>query len=129
MTRPSRFKPYFYFAAGWLVPGLGHFLQRKRAKAAVFFAGVAAMVGLGLLMRGGFAPWPSLEPLAALSFLGGIGSGVFYAAGQLAGAGVGNLWAYTYQYGAAYIAAAGFMNLLVALNAFTTARAREAGRV
>jgi hypothetical protein len=129
MRVSARLKPYLFFTAGWLVPGLGHFLQNKRAKAAVFFGGVLAMVGLGLLMHGGFAPFAGFEPLSALSFLGGVGSGVFYFAGKLAGAGVGNLWAYTYQYGAAYIAAAGFMNLLIALNAATIVRAREAHRV
>ena len=123
----SKLKPYLYFAAGWLVPGLGHFFLKKRGKAAVFFGSVLAMVGLGLLMRGGFASVSGLEPLSILSFIVGIGSGLFYLTAKLAGAGGGNLWAYTFQYGTAYLAAAGFMNLLIAINALTLAR--EARRV
>jgi hypothetical protein len=119
MTVPTQLKPFIYFAAGWFVPGLGHLLQGRRTKAAVFFIGVSAMVGLGLIMKGGFASLKDLEPLSILSFIGGIGNGLLYFVGRLAGA--GDPWSYTFQYGTAYIASAGFMNLLIALNAVTTA--------
>lgn len=119
MTVPTRMKPIIYFAAGWFVPGLGHLLQGRRTKAAVFFFGILAMVGLGLIMKGGFASPRDLEPLSVLSFIGGIGNGILYFVGRLAGA--GDPWSYTFQYGTAYIASAGFMNLLIALNAMITA--------
>lgn len=122
MSGSKRFRPLIYFAAGWLVPGLGHFLQGRRGKATVFFFGVLAMIGLGLLMNGGFAPWTGTQPLGLLSFIAGLGSGLPWLAAKAAGWGAGDLWAYTYQYGTAYIAAAGFMNLLIALNALGVAQ-------
>jgi hypothetical protein len=122
MGSAKRFKPFIYFLAGWIVPGFGHFLQGRRGKAAVFFFGVLSMIGLGLLMHGGFAPWTGTQPLGLISFLAGLGSGLPWVAAKAAGLGAGDLWAYTYQYGTAYIAAAGFMNLLIALNALGAAQ-------
>ena len=78
-------------------------------------------------MEGGFGALTAFEPLTVLTFLGGIGNGIFYAAAKLAGLGAGNLNAFTYQYGTTYIAAAGFMNVLIAVNAWK--KARETGRV
>jgi len=127
MSVPSKAKPYIVLAAGLLVPGLGHFCQKKPWKGAVFLSGVLALLGLGLIMEGGFGALTAFEPLTVLTFLGSLGNGVFYGLARLAGLGAGNLKAFTFQYGSMYIAAAGFMNGLIALNAWKGAR--EAGRV
>ncbi|MGA2587518.1 MAG: DUF6677 family protein [Candidatus Aminicenantales bacterium] len=127
MPVPTRTKPYLILTSAFLVPGLGHFLQKKPWKGAIFFGGILALLVLGLAMEGGFATLSGFEPLTILTFLGDIGSGIFYAAAKLAGLGAGNLKAYTFQYGSMYIAAAGFMNGLVVLNAWKTAK--EARRV
>jgi len=128
MPTPPRAKPILCLAAGLLVPGLGHFILKKPWKGTIFVSGVFALVGLGLIMKGGFGALTAFEPLTVLTFLGGIGNGVFYAAAKLAGLGNGDLAALTYQYGTMYIASGGFMNGLIALNAWKTAR-EEAGRV
>jgi hypothetical protein len=127
MSVPTRTKPYLILTLALLVPGLGHFLQKKPWKGAIFFGGILALLVLGLAMEGGFASLSGFEPLTILTFLGDIGSGIFYAAAKLAGLGAGNLKAYTFQYGSMYIAAAGLMNGLVVLNAWKTAK--EARRV
>jgi hypothetical protein len=122
MDAQKRFKPFLFFAAGWLVPGFGHFLQGRRARAAVFFFGILAMVGLGLLMHGGFAPWSGGRPFGFLSFISGLGSGLPWFAAKIAGWGVGDALAGANSFGTAYIAAAGFMNLLIALHALGIAQ-------
>ncbi|MCX6562934.1 MAG: hypothetical protein NTU60_04935 [Candidatus Aminicenantes bacterium] len=127
MSIPAKAKPFLCLAAGLLVPGLGHFFQKKPWKGAIFLAGVLALLGLGLIMGGGFGALTAFEPLTVLTFLGSIGNGLFYAAARLAGLGAGNLTAFTYQVGSMYIAAAGFMNGLIALNGWKAAK--EAGRV
>jgi len=127
MPIPPKAKPIQCLVAGLIVPGLGHFVQRKTWKGAIFLSGVLTLLGLGLIMEGGFGAPTSIEPLTVLTFLGSIGSGIFYAAAKLAGLGAGNLSAFTYQYGSMYIAAAGFMNGLIAINAWKAAR--EAPRV
>ena len=127
MSIPSKVKPYIFLTAGLLVPGLGHFFQKKIWKGAIFLGGILALLGLGLIMGGGFGQPTTFEPLPVLTFLGSVGNGILYAAAKLAGLGDGNLKALTFQYGSAYIAAAGFMNGLAALNAWKAAR--ETGRV
>jgi hypothetical protein len=118
MFVPPKAKPYVVMAAGLLVPGLGHFLQKKPWKGAVFLSGVLALLGLGLIMEGGFGALTAFEPLTVLTFLGSLGNGIFYGAARLAGLGAGNLKAFTFQYGSMYIASAGYMNGLIALNAW-----------
>jgi hypothetical protein len=127
MPASFKIKPYLILAAAWFVPGLGHILQKKPWKGAIFLSGVLALLVLGLIMEGGFVSLSGLEPLTILSFLGSVGNGIFYFAAKLAGLGAGNLKAFTFQYGSMYIAAAGFMNGLITLNAMTLAR--EAGHV
>jgi hypothetical protein len=127
MSVPPKAKPYVFMAAGLLVPGLGHFFLKKPWKGAIFLSGVLALLGLGLIMGGGFGALTAFEPLTVLTFLGSIGNGIFYAAAKLGGLGAGDLPALTYQYGSTYIAAAGFMNVLIAVNAWK--KARETGRV
>ena len=122
MNGARRFKPFTFFVAGWLVPGLGHLLQGRRGKAALFFFGVLAMIGLGLLMHGGFTPLTDIQPLGLLSSLAGLGSGLPWIAAKAAGWAAGDAGVYAHQFGTAYIAAAGFMNLLVALNALGVAQ-------
>ncbi len=127
MPISSKIKPYLILAAAWFVPGLGHFLQKKPWKGAIFLSGVIALLVLGLIMEGGFGSFSGFEPLTILSFLGSVGNGILYFGARLAGLGAGNLKAFTFQYGSMYIAAAGFMNGLIALKALTLAR--EAGHV
>jgi len=122
MPIAARTKPYLILTSALLVPGLGHFLQKKPWRGAIFFGGILALLVLGLAMEGGFVSLSGAEPLTILTFLGDIGSGFFYAAAKLAGLGAGNLKAYTFQYGSMYIAATGFMNGLVVLNAWRIAK-------
>jgi len=42
---------------GWLVPGLGHIVQKKYARGLVFFVSILAMTGLGLAMVGKIYPF------------------------------------------------------------------------
>jgi hypothetical protein len=111
-------KAYLFFLISWFVPGLGHFLLKKTTKAAVFFFGILFLIVLGLWMKGGFPSLIDLQPLNLLSFLGGLGNGVFFLVLRPLGFGVGVITSYTYYYGTAYIAAAGFLNYLIAINAY-----------
>jgi hypothetical protein len=115
-------KPFFMLVLSWLIPGSGHFLQGKRVKGAVFFAGILSLIVLGLIMRGGMTALYDYKPLTLLGFLGSIGSGIFYFIIQLTGLGAGDIAAYTYLYGTTYIAVAGFLNLLIAVRAYGMAK-------
>ncbi|MCP4216260.1 MAG: hypothetical protein GY765_16550 [bacterium] len=117
-------KPYIILVLSWLCPGLGHFMQKKYLKGAVFLTGVALLLLFGIIMQGKFYDTKQFHPLLILGFLGDLGSGVLYFLIELLGFGKGNIKAVTFHYGTTYMVTAGLLNYLVALNAFDIARGK-----
>ena len=118
--------PYVIFFLSWLVPGLGHLLQKRVLKAFVFFSGILALLVMGLLMKGKFYDTTVMHPLLLLGFLGDLGNGLLYFVIKFFHLAGGDIKAITYHYGTAYLASAGLLNFLVALNAFDIAKGRKA---
>jgi hypothetical protein len=110
---------------GWLVPGLGHIVQKKYARGAVFFACIAAMTGLGLIMGGKIYPFQTENPLTILAFFADAGNGLFYILAKYLGFGTGTMERVTFEFGTAYIAGAGLLNFLVALDAHDIAAGKK----
>ncbi len=110
---------------GWAVPGLGHAIQRKYARAAVFFVSILAMTALGLAMGGRVYPFQTENPLTILAFFADLGNGLFYGLARLLGWGAGDLERATFEFGTAYIAGAGLLNFLVALDAHDIAAGKK----
>jgi hypothetical protein len=117
--------PYLIFFLSWLVPGLGHLLQKKTVKAIAFFCGILSLLVMGLLMHGKFYDTSVLHPLLLLGFLGDLGNGSFFFIIKYAKLAMGDIKAVTFHYGTAYLASAGLINYLVALNAFDLAKGRK----
>jgi hypothetical protein len=103
---------------GWAVPGLGHAIQKKYVRALLFFVSIFAMTGLGLAMGGRVYPFQTENPLTILAFFADVGNGVFYVLSRVLHWGVGSLERATFEFGTAYIAGAGLLNFLVALDAY-----------
>jgi len=103
---------------GLLVPGLGHVLQKKFARGAVFFVCIYAMTTLGLSMGGKIYSFQTENPLTILAFFADIGNALLFILSRLAAFGAGDLQRVTFEFGTAYIAGAGLLNYLVALDAF-----------
>jgi hypothetical protein len=119
---------------GWLVPGLGHAVQKKYARALLFFVSIFAMTWLGLAMGGKIYPvylekprtvlqvvfnlFKKENPLTILAFFADVGNGLFYAVSRFLNWGGGQLERATFEFGTAYIAGAGLLNFLVALDAY-----------
>jgi hypothetical protein len=122
---PTRIKPFIFLLLGWLIPGLGHFFQKRILKGTVFFCGILILLVLGILMGGGFTELYDLQPLTLLAFFGSIGNGALYFFLKLIGLGAGNIKAFTYSYGMAYMTVAGFLNYLIALNAYHIAKVKK----
>lgn len=120
-------KPYKMFVLAWLVPGLGHFLQKKYLKGGVFLGGSFLLLIFGLMMHGKFYDTSQMHPLLILGFLGDLGNGAFYFIIKLLGLGKGNIEAVTFHYGTTYMVSAGLLNYLVALNAFDIAKGKRPG--
>ncbi len=120
-----KLKAILPMALGWLIPGLGHVAQRKYARGAVFFVSVFAMTGLGLVMGGKVYPFQTENPLTILAFFADIGNGLFYALSRLLTIGPGALERTTFEFGTAYIAGAGLLNYLIALDAYDIAAGKK----
>ena len=112
--------------AGWLVPGLGHALQRMWGRAFVVFVAVGLLVLAGASMRGNVFTSNGNDAFDTLGYIADLGTGVFYflaRAMERAGADVSHAGG---DYGTRFLATAGVLNLLAALHAFEAARGRKA---
>jgi hypothetical protein len=122
MDKNKNMKAYGILFLSWSFPGLGHMVQKKYVKGIVFLVGILLLLIFGLVMQGKFYDTKEFHPLMLLGFLGDLGSGLFFFIIKLAGLGKGNIYAVTYHYGTTYMACAGLVNYLVALNAYDIAR-------
>lgn len=119
------FKAILAMALGWIIPGLGHGIQKKYTRALLFFFSIFGMTALGLVMGGRIYPFQTENPLTILAFFADLGNGLFYLLSRLLGWGPGQLeWA-TFEFGTAYIAGAGLLNFLVALDAYDIAAGKK----
>lgn len=140
----SRLQPWIPVAAAWLLPGLGHFLLGKRARAAVFAAVIWGSYGLGLAHDGSLALRDGKQPfLTTLQIVANLGVGPVDLVARL---GVYGAPTYTmgrvrptaavpiYRdrirsdlsiYGTAYLWTAGLMNLLLLFDVWDIARRRK----
>jgi hypothetical protein len=103
---------------GWVVPGLGHAVQKKYLRAVLFFVSIFAMASLGLAMGGRVYPFQTDNPLTILAFFADLGNGLFYGLSRLFSWGGGELERATFEFGTAYVAGAGLLNFLIALDAY-----------
>lgn len=134
MMLPMKLKGIVYLLLGWAVPGLGHALQRRYVRAALFFVSIFAMTALGLAMGGKVYPmylepprtvfqvflnlFRKENPLTILAFFADLGNGLFYVLSRLFAWGGGQLERATFEFGTSYIAGAGLLNFLIAIDAY-----------
>jgi mannose/fructose/N-acetylgalactosamine-specific phosphotransferase system component IIC len=112
--------------AGWLVPGLGHALQKMWGRAIACFLAVGFLVVIGSGMRGNLFQSQDADAFGRLGFIADVGTGSFYwlaKALEVKGPDVSRADG---DYGTRFLAAAGVLNLLAALHAYEAARGRKA---
>ncbi len=68
---------------------------------------------------------PDAMLLNIIAWLADLGNGLFYFTSKLLNAGDGDLLKVTTEFGTAYIAGAGLLNYLVALNAYDISKGRK----
>jgi hypothetical protein len=112
--------------AGWLLPGLGHALQRMWGRALVVFVCVGLLVITGAAMRGNLFTSNGNDAFDTLGYVADLGAGSFYFLArsvETTGADVSHAGG---DYGTRFLATAGVLNLLAALHAYEAARGRKA---
>jgi hypothetical protein len=127
-ARPREARAWVLGLLGWLVPGLGHLLQKKLDRAAVFFVSICAMAALGLAMGAKLYGPPFARDqglflllLHVLGFVGDLGAGLLFFAARYAGLGQAYLGSAVGDYGTVFFLGAGLLNLLTALDAYDVA--------
>lgn len=117
---------------GWLVPGLGHLVQKKFDRAAVFFLSIVALAGLGLAMGAKLYGPPFtrdqglfLLVLHVLGFFGDLGAGLMFFSARTMGMGQTYMSRAVGDYGTVFFLGAGLLNLLTALDAYDIAAGKK----
>jgi hypothetical protein len=111
--------------AAWLVPGLGHLLQRRWGRALTFFISAGGLAVTGYLLRGNVFPMHSPDAFGTLGFLADAGSGVFYFLSHFFEAAGADVSRAPGDYGTRFIAAAGIVNVLAVIDAYEIACGRR----
>ncbi|MGH9358880.1 MAG: DUF6677 family protein [Terriglobia bacterium] len=111
--------------AAWLVPGLGHWLLKKKVRAVILFLAIVGMFVFGVLMQGQFFALASPSYLERLGFLGELCAGLPMPCAGFFGYAGGNPFFVSADYGTAYLISAGMLNLLTILDAYDIALHRK----
>jgi len=112
--------------AGWLVPGLGHALQKMWGRAVVCFLTVAVLVWVGAGMRGNLFTSRGNDAFDSLGYIADLGTGSFYWVARSLEANGPDVSHADGDYGTRFLATAGVFSLLAALHAYEAARGRKA---
>ena len=112
--------------AGWILPGLGHALQKMWGRALIVFLAVGALVAMGAGMRGNVFTSSGDDAFDRLGYVADLGTGGFYFVAQELEPEGPDVSHADGDYGTRLLATAGVLNLLAALHAYEAARGRKA---
>jgi len=104
--------------AAWLVPGLGHFIQRRWIRGLLLMAAIFTMFFVGLGMQGKVYSFNTGDLLDILGFIGDLGAGALYFAARIMDWGIGNIHRALADYGTKYIVVAGLLNIIATVDAY-----------
>jgi hypothetical protein len=107
--------------AAWLIPGGGHFLQRRWGRGALLLASIAILFVAGVTMQGRLFKLIPSNFVETLGFAGDLCSGFLFIAVKLAGYNVGETGSPMADYGTKFILVAGLLNVLCMLDAYDIA--------
>lgn len=122
---PQTMSAYLMFAAGWLIPGAGHFLQRRWIRGILLFLSITIMFTMGLAMQGKLYAPSTGEILDMLGFLGDLGNGSLYLIAAGAGWGQNMIQIVTADYGTKFMVVAGLLNFIAAVDAYSIRLGRK----
>jgi hypothetical protein len=110
--------------AGWLLPGAGHFMQRKWIRGSLLLAAIGGMFFLGIAMQGKLYT-SAHDILDMLGFAGDLGTGLFYLISRELGLGAEFVQVTTADYGTRFIVVAGLLNVFAAVDAHNLSTGRK----
>jgi hypothetical protein len=102
--------------AGWLIPGAGHFMQRKWIRGGLLLVSIGSMFFLGIAMQGKLYT-SAHDILDMLGLAGDLGSGLLYLVSRQLSLGADMVQITTADYGTRFIEFAGLLNVIAAVDA------------
>jgi len=112
-------------AVGWLVPGLGHLIQKRWIRGLLIAASIFVLFLLGLALQGKVYSPNTGNILDILGFIGDVGAGGLYIVTKGLNAGEGAIHIATADYGTKFIIAAGLLNIISAIDAYHIASGKK----
>jgi hypothetical protein len=107
------------------LPGLGHLLLRRWVRALAFFLVVGTLAITGYRLRGNVFEYHSGDFFGNLGFLADAASGIFYYLARFFEKSGADVSRAAGDYGTRFIATAGILNILCALDAYEIAIGRK----
>lgn len=111
--------------AAWIVPGLGHWMLRRRVRALILFSAIVVLFLLGIAMQGQFFSTGSGSYLESLGYFGELAVGLAFPIARFFGYGGGNPLFVSSDFGTACLVAAGMLNALAVLDTYDIALGRK----
>ncbi len=105
-------------AVGWLIPGLGHIIQRRWIRGVLLLISITALFVLGLMMQGHIYKANGGDILDILGFIGDLGAGGMYIATLATNAGQGAIAFAVADYGTKFMIVAGLLNFIAVADAY-----------
>jgi|SRR5580658_1682491 hypothetical protein len=105
-------------AIGWLIPGAGHFIQRRWIRGLLLFISIGTLFVLGLLMQGHIYKANGGDLLDILGFIGDLGAGGLYIATLAMNGGQGAIAFAIADYGTKFMIVAGLLNFIAVADAY-----------
>jgi hypothetical protein len=111
--------------AAWIVPGGGHFLQKRSGRGALILASVGFMFLFGMFMRGMMFTPEKGDILTTLINYGGficdVATGAFYFAAAMFGYAAPDMAGAGHDYGTKFLVTAGLLNILAMVDSYEIA--------
>lgn len=105
-------------AVGWLIPGLGHIIQRRWIRGVLLLMSITTLFVLGLMMQGHIYKANGGDILDILGFIGDLGAGGMYIATLAMNAGQGAIAFAVADYGTKFMIVAGLLNFIAVADAY-----------
>jgi len=111
--------------AAWLLPGAGHWMLGRRARAGLFAAIVSTSLVTGVLLQGLLYQPAGGQPLLSLAAFACMGVGAAYFVLDWGLGYTGDFAAAGFEYGKAFLLTAGLMNILLVIDVVDLARGEK----
>jgi hypothetical protein len=115
--------------AAWVIPGGGHFLQKRIGRGALIFGAVVLMFFFGMFMRGMMFTPEKGDILTTLinygGFIADLASGALYFGATMFGYAAPDAPGDVHDYGTKFLVTAGLLNILAMVDAYEIATGKK----